>query len=191
MDPAELIAIVTGQLSPEPAPVFDALRNGDPDAAYPVTVEPCEAETLGLEIEGQTVIWGKVAAPKSHDAPNAGKPAIEFAILRAQSEAPFPDPVVYLHGGPGEGTLGSLPRVAGMFAEHRRTRDIVTFDQRSAGLTARNLRCVDSMSENAELVGVLPEPDSTGPDAAIVALTAACVAELEGRGVTCRSTIPS
>ena len=183
MDPAELIAIVTGLLSPEPAPVFDVLRNGGPDSTYPVVVEPCEAETLGLEIEGQTVICGTIEVPEDHDAPDNGTLAIEFAILRAQSEAPFPDPVVYLHGGPGEGTLETLPRVIGMFAEHRRTRDIVTFDQRSAGLTARNLRCVSSLSENAELVGVLPDPDSTGPDEAIVALTSACVAELEDRGV--------
>jgi pimeloyl-ACP methyl ester carboxylesterase len=90
---------------------------------------------------------------------------------------------VYLHGGQGEGTLGSIARVQAMFAEHRRTRDIVTFDQRAAGLTACNLLCVDSLSENADLVTTLPPEDSTGPDAAIVALTEACVAELEAEGV--------
>ncbi len=183
MDSADLIALVTGLLAPEPDAIFDVLRSGGSNRAYPVVVEQCESDTLGMEIEGQTVICGTVGVPENHDAPNAGNLAIEFAILRAQSEAPFSDPVVYLHGGPGEGTLASLTRVAGMFAEHRRTRDIVSFDQRASGLTARNLRCVDSLSQNAELVGTLPETDSTGPDEAIVALTAACVAELEERGV--------
>jgi pimeloyl-ACP methyl ester carboxylesterase len=183
MDPAELIAIVTGLLTPEPAPVFDALRDGGPKPACPVVIEACEGPSLGFELEGQTIICGTVAVPEYHDAEDGRRLPIEFAILHSTSAAPFPDPVVYLHGGPGEGTLGSIARVQAMFAEHRRTRDIVTFDQRAAGLTARNLLCVESLSENAELVAAQPAEDSTGPDEAIVALTAACVSELEGEGV--------
>jgi pimeloyl-ACP methyl ester carboxylesterase len=97
-----------------------------------------------------------VEVPEDHDAEGGRTVSIEFAILRSRSAAPFPDPVVYLHGGPGEGTLGSIARVQAMFAEHRRTRDIVTFDQRAAGLTARYLLCVESLSENADLVAAHP-----------------------------------
>jgi hypothetical protein len=38
MEPTELIAIVTGLLTPEPAPVIDALRDGGPNPAYPVVI---------------------------------------------------------------------------------------------------------------------------------------------------------
>lgn len=183
IDPAELIAVVMGLLAPEPSPTFDALREGGPNEAYPVIVQPCDAPTLGLEIEGQTVICGTVEVPEDHDALEGSTLAIEFAILRSRSQAPSPDPIVYLHGGPGEGTLSSLTRVSAMFNEHRRTRDIITFDQRAAGLTARNLRCVDSLSDNADLIAAEPVAISAGPNEAIVALTHACVAELQASGV--------
>lgn len=185
MDAAELAAIIAGLLAPEPAPAFDMLRAGGPVAAYPVEVQPCDAPELGFELEGRTLICGTVDVPENHDNPEGARIAIEFAVLRARSAAPFPDPVVYLHGGPGAGTLSSLTLVEMLFDEHRRTRDIVTFDQRAAGLTARGLRCVESLSDSAGLLLADPDPDAdpNGPDMATVNLTQACVDEFEADGV--------
>ena len=61
---------------------------------------------------------------------------ISFAILKSPSLSPFPDPVVYLEGGPGASALTGLNLLQNVFADLRRYRDIIIYDQRGTALSS-------------------------------------------------------
>ena len=88
------------------------------------------------------------------------------------------------HGGPGAGLLGGLEKFAAIFDKWRANRDIVMFDQRAAGLSARSTDCYDAMTANiAEIAGIQDpaaenDKDSGKPDA-----FAQCIAEMREAGV--------
>lgn len=182
MSPEQIFAVVAALVAGEPDPSFEQLRAGGHDARYPVSVEPCELPPGTLEVEGQTVLCGTVDVPEVHDAPDGPRVALEFAILKARTLSPVADPVVYLHGGPGGGTLQMLGPVADiLYANHRRNRDIVTFDQRAAALSGSTVTCHQNTAENlVKLVGVAAEEL---PQETLNALVAPCVEEILGSGV--------
>ncbi|GGG83104.1 hypothetical protein GCM10011415_36150 [Salipiger pallidus] len=177
----QIFAVLTALLAGEAAPEFQPLRDGGHVAAYPVTVEPCNLPLGTLEVEGQTVICGTVSVPESYDPPSERRVPLEFAILKAQTLAPAPDPIVYLHGGPAAGTLGSIGLVSNvLFPNHRRTRDIITFDQRAAALSSTSVRCYEGIADHiVDLVKVSRE-DPEAPD--LGDFVAPCVDEILASG---------
>lgn len=177
----QIFAVLAALLAGEAAPDFQPLHDGGHVAAYPVTVAPCELPLGTLEVEGQTVICGTVSVPERYDPPSERRVALEFAILKAQSLSPAADPIVYLHGGPAAGTLGSIGLVSNvLFPNHRRTRDIVTFDQRAAALSSTSVRCYEGIADHiVDLVRV----GQGDPDAAdLGSLVAPCVDEIKASG---------
>ena len=92
------------------------------------------------EVEGETVTCGQISVPEDRDNPAGKQIAITYAILHSKSQAPFPDPVIYFAGGPGESPLESIAYFSSAFGKLRATRDVILFDQRGA-LYSASLAC--------------------------------------------------
>ncbi|NLA37589.1 MAG: alpha/beta fold hydrolase, partial [Actinobacteria bacterium] len=87
----------------------------------------------------------------------ADGPRVELAVVRIHYDGvdPRPEPVLYLHGGPGGGTLASGINGRVEFGRQMR-RDLIVFDQRGTGLSEPSLECpereaalIDALSDAA------------------------------------------
>ena len=93
---------------------------------------PCPFERAD-EVEG--VECGFLTVPESRDAPGDRTLRLAVAVLKSTGEAPAPDPIVLLSGGPGDPLVRGAARVAQnpLFRRLRERRDLVLFDQRGTG----------------------------------------------------------
>ncbi len=98
-------------------------------------------------------------------------PAIELfvAIVPALSEAPLPDPLLLIAGGPGQAATDLYLTLRGAFEPIRRERDIIVVDQRGTGESAP-LSCPAAAADDLETAEI-DELEN---------LVAECVAELNG-----------
>jgi pimeloyl-ACP methyl ester carboxylesterase len=104
------------------------------------TTVPCPMALPAGEVEGKTVTCGQISVPEDW-ANTAGKQiTITYARLHSKSQSPFPDPVVYFDGGPGESSLESIAFLSSALGKLRATRDVILFDQRGA-LYSASLEC--------------------------------------------------
>lgn len=154
MTPDQIIATVLALLAAEPTEkAFPVIAAGGANAAYPVTVEACPRPLPAAEVEGKTVICGRVDVPEDHDAPNGPRIKLSFAVLKAHTQSPAPDPLIYLHGGPGGGAVRDLAGiVVPIFEGHRARRDVVTFDQRAAGISSDMVTCFSTFENSLDLL---------------------------------------
>jgi pimeloyl-ACP methyl ester carboxylesterase len=173
---AAVMALVSGTADPSD---FATLRSGGADDRYPVTVEACPRPLPAGEIEGKTVICGRVEVPEVHGNAESRRIALAFAVLKARTQSPAPDPVVYLHGGPGGGAVRDLwSTVVPIFDQFRGRRDLVTFDQRAAGISSDMVACLDTLGANIVSLmapGALPESTPDGE------LFARCMDEIKAK----------
>ena len=190
MSPDQIIAVVTALLTGASNPDFDNLKDGGHDPRYPVKVEACEFPPGSLEVEGQTVLCGTISVPEDYDLPEGRRIPLEFAIMAARTQSPAPDPMIYLHGGPASGTLNMLGPVSErLFANHRRTRDLVTFDQRAAALSSRTVSCTKGMAEHIEELVSIKQKKL--PESGLAELVAPCVAEIRASDADLSACPPS
>jgi pimeloyl-ACP methyl ester carboxylesterase len=148
MTPDQIIAVVSALLAAEPDPAaFSTIRAGGADPRYPVTVEACPPNAVPpTEVEGGTVICGRVDVPEKHANPDGPRIELAFAVMKARTQSPVPDPVIYLHGGPGGGAVQALAGVVHpLFDGYRSRRDVVTFDQRAAGISSDMVTCFNTL----------------------------------------------
>jgi pimeloyl-ACP methyl ester carboxylesterase len=186
MTPDQILATVMALLAAEPDPAaFPAVTGGGADARYPVTVAPCPRPLAAGEIEGKTVICGTVDVPERHAAPDGRRISLAFGLYKSRSLAPAEDPVIYLHGGPGGGAVADLATTFYfLFDQYRDRRDIVTFDQRAAGLSSDMVTCFNTFEGN-----IFELFTGTGDDAQTAAMLADCMAELNaGRDIAAYTT---
>jgi len=173
---AAVMALVAGTTNPTD---FATIRAGGADARYPVTVEACPRPLPSGEIEGQTVICGRVEVPEVHGNDDSRRIQLAFAVLKARTQSPAHDPVVYLHGGPGGGAVKDLWSIAvPIFDQFRGRRDLVTFDQRAAGISSDMVTCLDTLGANIVSLmapGAIPESTSEGD------LVAQCLDEIQAK----------
>ncbi len=98
---------------------------------------PCLFAPLdGLDVEcGYLIVL--------EDRSNLSGPTISLpvAIVHSLSDAPEPDPLIYLSGGPGGYLLDSVDYYAGSLAPFLETRDLILFDQRGVGFSEPALNC--------------------------------------------------
>lgn len=182
MSPEQIFALIAA-LTAEPDPeAFDTLKAGGADPASPVTVTPCARPVAPSEIDGKTVICGTIEVPFDHRAPEGPKINIAFNLYKARSLSPQPDPVIYLHGGPGGGTVSNVAKTVGYFEHLRGRRDIIAIDERGVDASAPEMDCyttlgaqlgpvVEAQVRHAE-VPTLEEDFISG-----------CLAELEAKGI--------
>lgn len=189
MTPDQIIAAVMALLAAEPAErSFPVLAAGGALSEYPVTIEACPRPLPAAEVEGKTVICGRVDVPENHDAPEGPRIKLSFAVLKAHTQSPAPDPLVYLHGGPGGGAVRDLAGiVVPIFEGHRMRRDVVTFDQRAAGISSDMVTCFATF-ENS-LVDLFQPQNLDG--AKIEDILAKCTGELQadGRNLSAYNTV--
>lgn len=112
---------------------------------YSPTVTPCPLGLPPTEVPGETVTCGYVTLPENYELPNGRQVELSYAVLHSRNERPLPDPVVFLHGGPGSSLIDSLDNAInadfdpslGLYEPLRQTRDVVLFDQRGSKFSNR------------------------------------------------------
>ena len=179
MSPDQIIATVIALLSSATDPALDALKDGGHHDRYPVTIEACPRPLGPLEVEGKTVICGRVEVPEDHEAADGPSIALAFAVLKSRSTAPAPDPVIYLHGGPGGYTVQKIPMNAGLFDFLRDRRDIILFDQRGSGISDQTIACYNEFAEDFMQFAKPDEDKMFGPDEPL----AKCLTETVATGI--------
>lgn len=177
MDHAQIMALIAALSGSPASDPFAPLRA---EAAKPgaiVSIEACPRPLPANEIEGVSLICGRVKVPEERAKLGGRVIPLAFAVLKATSRFPEADPVVYLQGGPGGSAVAQIPLIERIFRPWRDRRDIIMFDQRSAGISGLSTSCANMLASNAYDI-VRPKPATTLP-----ALAKQCVGELEKEGV--------
>ena len=125
------------------APVPDALSRESFAPYEPLwTARDCgdtgsAASPIDPDIE---VSCGTLTVPENRREPQGN--LVELAVRRIGfvGEGAAPDPVVYLHGGPGSGVYQSGSARWERLA-HELRREVIVFDQRGVGASSPNLNC--------------------------------------------------
>ncbi len=174
-----LIAALTAQPDPE---AFTTLKAGGADPAYPVTVAPCARPVAPSEIDGKSVICGTIEVPFDHRAPDGPKIDIAFNLYKAHSLSPQPDPVIYLHGGPGDGTVSRVARTIGFFEHLRGRRDIIAIDERGVDSSAPEMDCYTTLGDQ---LGDVVDARLQGLEMTVLEqdFVSGCLAELDAKGI--------
>jgi pimeloyl-ACP methyl ester carboxylesterase len=138
------------------------------------------------EVIGTTALCGELTVPENWQQPEGRQIVLRYVVLKAKSESPFPDPVIYLEGGPGASALVNVPFLARSFAEIRRYRDVILYDQRGTAFSTP-LYCPTDVSgeplpENLELPKL---PTSDDPEISTLLATAQTLSGF-GNAVNCR-----
>ncbi len=118
------------------APIFGALVAATLALSTLARAEPARlVEDAPCHIDGleTPVRCVGIERPLDPAAPAGETIRIRAVIVPSVSATPKADPLVILAGGPGQGASGYGGFVALAFAEVRRARDIVLFDQRGTG----------------------------------------------------------
>lgn len=121
---------------------------------------------------------GYLSVPENRDDPRSRMIRILVARVKAASDKPKPDPIVFLAGGPGgAGTLSAPGVVAGGMSADR---DVIFVNQRGAVHSDPHLACPEMDDFTARAVDLAFQDQSTADlDAAAVA---ACRKRLEPAG---------
>lgn len=137
-----------GDELPRQGPVKPSLIPYD---RLPETTSAFEERSCWSRPSGYSTQCGVVTVPES---PGSSR-MIELGVARVFSENsdPAETPVVYLDGGPGGSTLGSLSQTWGAFSFLADDRDVIFVDQRGTGVSTPNLEC----TETGELETALPK----------------------------------
>lgn len=88
---------------------------------------------------------GFVIVPEDHSEPDGPTIRLAVAILKDQSDAHQPDPVMLLHGGPGEKTVARSLGWAQILTPLHPNRDFIVFDQRGVGSSEPALECPEHL----------------------------------------------
>lgn len=182
MTPEQIFALIAA-LTAEPDPdAFAMLKAGGANPDYPVTLAPCTRPVAPDEIDGQTVICGTVSVPIDHRQPDSNRITIAFNLYKAHSLTPEPDPVIYLHGGPGSGTVSHVAKTIGYFEHLRGRRDIIAIDERGVDSSAPEMDCYTTLG--AQLAPVIDQRISGIAAPTLEAdFIKGCLAELDAKGI--------
>ncbi len=89
--------------------------------------------------EGSSVNCGFVVVPEHHGNPSGATIRLAVARFRGTGKTTAAEPIIYLEGGPGGGSLDSS---ASTFAAHYTAgHDLILFDQRGVGQSQPSLNC--------------------------------------------------
>ena len=156
-----------------------SISNGASGRGHAVTVEACPRPLPAGEIEGQTVICGRVDVPDVHGKADSRRIGLAFAVPKAGTLSPATDPVVYLHGGPGGGAVKDLWSITVPIVDQfRGRRDLVTFDQRAAGISSDMATCSDTPGVDT---AALMAPGKVVPATPEADLVSRCLEAIEAK----------
>lgn len=102
-----------------------------------------------------TPVCGTLIVPENRAAPDGPLVRLPVMIFKSTSEAPRPDPVIYLTGGGGVNQLEAeqLTWYQSVVADVLKTRDFIFYNQRGATLTEPALACPGYEELVRELAG--------------------------------------
>ncbi len=116
----------------------------------PATVPRFEPSTCPFDDASvDDVRCGYLVVPERHDKPGGPHIKLAVAVLESKANAPAPDPVVYLDGGPGGGGTSSVNWL--YHDSLREARDVVTLDQRGTGFSRPLLDCPEVQGAEARV----------------------------------------
>jgi pimeloyl-ACP methyl ester carboxylesterase len=117
---------------------------------------------------GVKVRCGYLTVPENHTKSHGRTIKLAVAVFKSQAVHRFPDPVIYLGGGPGSQVLGSLGPIVTLDNEHTVVgdRDLVLIDQRGTGYSQPALTCPGTWTVSE---GNPVKPGNAGLAAAIAA----------------------
>ncbi|MEM7117206.1 MAG: alpha/beta hydrolase [Chloroflexota bacterium] len=120
-------------------------------SAEPVEVDYYETACPIDPDTERDVDCGILVVPENRAVNNGRIIDIAVAILHAESDEPFADPIVFLTGGPGDGALMDLALGAESWEELElsKERDIIFVDQRGTGFSQPFLDCPELEAEDA------------------------------------------
>lgn len=119
-----------------------------------------------------------IVVPERHADPDGTSISLFVAVLRARSDNPAADPVVYLAGGPGATAAEAAQYLAASAMRER--RDIILFEQRGTLLTDPYLGC-PALDQQEVLFGADPGMPERFADV-IGASAGACATAHEAAG---------
>jgi pimeloyl-ACP methyl ester carboxylesterase len=141
------------------------LERGRAEAPPALALDPCELPGLdGGARCGSLAVWEDRVAREGR------KIDLRVVVLPATGDSRAPDPLFVLTGGPGQSAVQGAPLFAQVFADLRRSRDLVLVDQRGTG-ASNPLRC--------PFPGDDEDPQSYLGDQMPVAAIEACLGRLE------------
>jgi pimeloyl-ACP methyl ester carboxylesterase len=182
MDYAQILALIAalgGEPQDDP---FARLKADAGRQGAVVSIEACPRPLPPGEIEGVSLICGRVKVPEDRSKADGRMLPLAFAIYKATSRFPEADPLVYLQGGPGGSAFDILAKLQTTFRPWRDRRDLVIYDQRSAGISGASVQCSQALSQN--LVEIARPGSKANVDGIPTPeLMKQCVAELETQGV--------
>ena len=142
-------------------PLFAAARTGsgsgseEDSAAARESSDQVEWGDCDVEVpDGVEIDCGTLTVPADRADPDAGTVRLAFGVVRTDADDPAEAPVVYLSGGPGQGTLESVPQgFDQLYAPLAGSRDVVLLDQRGTGLSEPSLACDEYTSWSRSTLG--------------------------------------
>lgn len=102
-------------------------------------LEDCVLEVPGGMLSAQARC-GSLEVPENPDLPDGRQIELAYAVVRAPTAQPRPDPVFYLAGGPGQSARDVLPLMRHALRDVNQQRDLIFLDQRGTG-ASNPLRC--------------------------------------------------
>lgn len=102
-------------------------------------LEDCVLEVPGGMLSAQARC-GTLDVPEDPDQPDGRQIELAYAVARAPTAQPRPDPVFYLAGGPGQSARDVLPLMRHALRVVNQHRDLIFLDQRGTG-ASNPLRC--------------------------------------------------
>lgn len=158
---------------------LDGRASGQTEPVQPVFDETaCNLPGVSPEIRPR-LRCGTVSVPRNYDNLGAGRFKLAVVVVKSAQQPVFPDPVVYINGGPGSPLT--------IYADHQArtayatSRDLILVDQRGTGRSEPNL-CPDldgAFVDAAVAVATDPTDDALAKRRA---LYAACRAEATAHG---------
>jgi pimeloyl-ACP methyl ester carboxylesterase len=139
----------------------------------------CDLPGVSPEI-GPRLRCGTISVPRNYDDPGAGRFKLAVVVVRSAQQPAFPEPVVYINGGPGSPLT--------IYADHQArtpyapSRDLILVDQRGAGRSEPKL-CPDldeALFDAAVAVATDPSDDTLAKRGAAYAR---CRAQATARGI--------
>ncbi len=179
------LLLVATLLLPTAAPTF--AQRGDADLSAASLAETDCVFLVGPDGEETRplgdISCGILSVPENWRIPDGRRLDIRYVVLHATADAPAPDPVLYLEGGPGGAAIVNAQTYADLFAPLRSERDVILFDQRGTGFssplhcaewTLDDLFAIDLSEESVESADAeslaTPEPEPNIADAASLPL---------------------
>lgn len=196
-DEEQVAASSTAEATMTPAPTVTAMPTETataPPTAPTETATPVAEETAYEPVfepaacqfevpEGRDVECGYLVVPADRDnVEDGGSVRLHVAVFASESEAPEPDPIVYLAGGPGGDALETVPFVfESRFAPFLEKRELIMFDQRGTGYSEPSLACPEYTELSLELLDDVLEPEEAVE--IYLETLATCHERLAGEGV--------